>query len=97
MTFFIRPRQDFSLATMARAMRCLECCDFSPRMYVYAEGYAEGKSSIIIFSVGVAGDSDDEDFCERAIATLIDMEHFTRNNFKIIELSPGEVMLRWIE
>ena len=26
MTFYIRPRQDFSLARMAQAMRCLICC-----------------------------------------------------------------------
>ena len=92
MTYFIRPRQDFTLATMARIVRCLECCDFSPGVYAYTEG----KSPVIIFGVGVCG-CDDKDFCEKAIATLVDMEHFAKNNFKIIELSPAEMMMRWIE
>lgn len=84
MTFFIRPRQDFTLATMARAMRCLVCCDFCPVMHVYNEG----KKQTIIFSIEAVGDR--KDLCERAIAVLIDMEHFTENNFKIIEMSPYE-------
>lgn len=84
MEFFIRPRQDFTLSRMADAMRCLICCDFCPVMHVYKEG----KKQTIIFSIEAVGDR--KDLCEKAIATLIDMEHFTRNNFKIIELSPYE-------
>lgn len=84
MTFYIRPRQDFSLATMARAMRCLVCCDFCPVMHVYKEG----KKQTIIFSIEAVGDR--KDLCERAIETLIVKEHFNKNNFKIIEMSPYE-------
>ena len=86
MTFFIRPRQDFTLSRMADAMRCLVCCDFSPVMHVYKEG----KKQSIIIGVGIGGDVNDKSFCEKAIATLVDMEHFTRNNFRIIEMSPAE-------
>ena len=86
MSFYIRPRQDFSLGTTARAMRCLICCDFCPVMHVYKED----KVPVIIFSIEAVGDR--KDLCEKAIATLIDMEHFTKNNFKIIELSPAEVL-----
>ena len=88
MTFFIRPRQDFTLSRMADAMRCLVCYDFYPMMYVYKEA----KKPSIIISVGIGVNSNNKNFCEKAIATLIDMEHFTRNNFKIIELSPAEVL-----
>lgn len=88
MTFFIRPRQDFSLSRMADAMRCLVCCDFYPMMHVYKEA----KKPSIIIGVGIGGDSNDKNFCEKAIATLVDMEHFNRNNFKIIELSPAEIL-----
>ena len=84
MTYFIRPRQDFTLSRMADAMRCLVCCDFCPAMHVYKEG----KKPTIIFSIEAVGDR--KDLCEKAIATLVDMEHFTRNNFKIIELSAAE-------
>ena len=86
MTFFIRPRQDFTLSRMADAMRCLVCCDFCPVMYVYKEG----KKLSIIIGIGVVGYG--KDLCEKAIATLVDMEHFNKNNFKIIELSPAEVL-----
>lgn len=86
MAFFIRPRQDFTLSTMADAMRCLVCCEFYPVMHVYKEAK---KPSIIISIEGVG---DRKDLCEKAIATLVDMEHFTRNNFRIIELSPAEVL-----
>lgn len=82
MTFFIRPRQDFTLSRMADAMRCLVCCDFYPTMHVYKE---DKKPSIIIGVVGYG-----KDLCEKAIATLVDMEHFNANNFKIIEMSPAE-------
>ena len=88
MTFFIRPRQDFTLSRMADAMRCLVCCDFYPMMHVYKE---DKKPSIII-GVGIGGNANDKNFCEKAIATLVDLEHFNRNNFKIIELSPAEVL-----
>ena len=84
MTFFIRPRQDFTLSRMADAMRCLVCCDFCPVMYVYKEG----KKPSIIIGIGVVGYG--KDLCEKAIATLVDMEHFSKNNFKIIEMSPAE-------
>ena len=84
MTFFIRPRQDFTLSRMADAMRCLVCCDFYPMMHVYKE---DKKQSIII-GIGVVGYG--KDLCEKAIATLVDMEHFNENNFKIIEMSPAE-------
>ena len=84
MTFFIRPRQDFTLSRMADAMRCLVCCDFCPVMHVYKE---DKKPSIII-GIGVVGYG--KDLCEKAIATLVDMEHFNENNFKIIEMSPAE-------
>lgn len=84
MTIYIRPRQDFSLATMARAMRCLVCCDFRPVMHVYKEG----KKQSIIISIEAVGDR--KDLCERAIETLIVKEHFNKNNFKIIEMSPYE-------
>ena len=84
MTFFIRPRQDFTLSRMADAMRCLVCCDFCPMMHVYKE---DKKPSIII-GIGVVGYG--KDLCEKAIATLVDMEHFNENNFKIIEMSPAE-------
>ena len=84
MTYYIRPRQDFTLATMARAMRCLVCCDFCPVMHVYKEG----KKQTIIFSIEAVGDR--KDLCERAIETLIVKEHFNKNNFKIIEMSPYE-------
>ena len=84
MTFFIRPRQDFTLSRMADAMRCLVCCDFYPVMHVYKEG----KKQSIIISIGVVGYG--KDLCEKAIATLVDMEHFNENNFKIIEMSPAE-------
>ena len=86
MTFFIRPRQDFTLSRMADAMRCLVCCDFCPVMYVYKEG----KKPSIIIGIGLSGTG--KDLCEKAIATLVDMEHFNANNFKIIELSPAEVL-----
>ncbi len=86
MTIYIRPRQDFSLATMARAMRCLVCHDFHPVLHVY-----KGISfPVILISIEAVGDR--KDLCEKAIATLIDMEHFVKNNFKIIELSPAEVL-----
>ena len=85
MTYFIRPRQDFTLSRMADAMRCLVCCDFCPVMHVYKEGK---KPSIII---GIEAVGDRKQLCEKAIATLVDMEHFTKNNFKIVELSPAEV------
>ena len=88
MEFFIKPRQDFTLSRMADAMRCLVCCDFYPVMHVYKE---DKKPSIII-GVGIGGDVNDKNFCEKAIATLVDMEHFTQNNFRIIELSPAEVL-----
>ena len=84
MTFFIRPRQDFTLSRMADAMRCLVCCDFCPAMYVYKE---DKKPSIII-GIGVVGYG--KDLCEKAIATLVDLEHFNANNFKIIEMPPAE-------
>ena len=87
MTFFIRPRQDFTLSRMADAMRCLVCCEFYPVMHVYKEA----KKPSIIFSIGAVGDR--KDLCEKAIATLVDMEHFNRNNFRIIELSLGEVQI----
>ena len=88
MTFFIRPRQDFTLSRMADAMRCLVCCDFYPMMHVYRED----KKPAIIIGVGISGDVNDKSFCEKAIATLVDMEHFNANNFRIIELSPAEVL-----
>ena len=88
MTFFIRPRQDFTLSRMADAMRCLVCCDFYPMMHVYKED----KKPAIIIGVGIGVDVNDKNFCEKAIATLVDLEHFTQNNFKIIELSPAEVL-----
>lgn len=84
MTSYIRPRQDFSLATMARAMRCLVCHDFHPMLHVY-KGISFPSILISIEAVG-----DRKDLCEKAIATLVDLEHFTKNNFKIIELSPYE-------
>lgn len=84
MTFYIRPRQDFTLSRMADAMRCLVCCDFCPVMHVYKEG----KKQTIIFSIEAVGDR--KDLCERAIETLIVKEHFNKNNFKIIEMSPYE-------
>ena len=84
MTFFIRLRQDFTLSRMADAMRCLVCCDFCPVMYVYKEG----KKQSIIIGIGVVGYG--KDLCEKAIATLVDLEHFNANNFKIIEMSPAE-------
>ena len=86
MTFYIRPRQDFTLSRMADAMRCLVCCDFCPVMHVYKEG----KKPSIIISIETVGDR--KDLCEKAIATLIDMEHFNKSNFKTIELSPAEVL-----
>ena len=85
MTYFIRPRQDFTLSRLADAMRCLVCCDFYPMMYVYKDD----KKPSIIFTFEAVGDR--KDLCEKAIATLVDMEHFNRNNFKIIELSPAEI------
>ena len=88
MTFFIRPRQDFTLSRMADAMRCLVCCDFYPVMHVYKE---DKKPSIII-GVGIGGDVNDKNFCEKAIATLVDTAHFNANNFRIIELSPAEIL-----
>ena len=88
MTYFIRPRQDFTLSRLADAMRCLVCCDFYPVMHVYKED----KKPSIIFGVGVGADSNDKQLCEKAIVTLVDMEHFNRNNFRIIELSPAEVI-----
>lgn len=86
MTFYIRPRQDFTLSRIADAMRCLVCCDFCPVMHVYKEG----KKPSIIISIEAVGDR--KNLCEKAIATLIDMEHFNKNNFKTIELSPAEVL-----
>ena len=88
MAFFIRPRQDFTLSRMADAMRCLVCCDFYPMMHVYKED----KKQAIIIGVGIGGVVNDKSFCEKAIATLVDMEHFNANNFRIIELSPAEVL-----
>ena len=88
MAFFIRPRQDFTLSRMADAMRCLVCCDFYPMMHVYRED----KKPAIIIGVGIGGDVNDKSFCEKAIATLVDMEHFNANNFRIIELSPAEIL-----
>ena len=88
MTFFIRPRQDFTLSRMADAMRCLVCCDFYPMMHVYREA----KKPSIIIGVGIGGDVNDKNFSEKAIATLVDLEHFTQSNFRIIELSPAEVL-----
>ena len=86
MTFFIRPRQDFTLSRMADAMRCLVCCDFYPVMHVYKED----KKPAIIIGVGIGSEVNDKNFCEKAIATLVDMEHFNENNFKIIEMSSAE-------
>ena len=65
---------------------CPLCCDFCPVMHVYKE---DKKPSIII-SIEAVGDR--KDLCEKAIATLIDMEHFNKSNFKIIEMSPAEVL-----
>ena len=88
MTFYyIRPRQDFTLSRMADAMRCLVCCDFCPVMHVYKEG----KKPSIIISIEAVGDR--KNLCEKAIATLIDMEHFNKSNFKIIEMSPYEASI----
>ena len=87
MTFFIRPRQDFTLSRMADAMRCLVCCDFFPVMHVYKES----KKPVLIISME-GSVRDGKDLCEKAIATLVDMEHFAKNNFRIIELSPAEVL-----
>lgn len=84
MEFFIKPRQDFTLSRMADAMRCLVCCDFQPAMHVYKE---DKKPSIII-SIEAVGDR--KDLCEKAIETLIVKEHFNKNNFEIIEMSPYE-------
>lgn len=86
MEFYIRPRQDFSLSRMADAMRCLSCCGFYPAMQVVCK---EGEKPVIVISIEAVGDR--KDLCEKAIATLIDMEHFGENNFKIIELSHEEV------
>ena len=84
MEFFIKPRQDLTLPRMADAMRCLVCCDFCPVMHVYKEA----KKPSIIISIEAVGDR--KDLCERAIETLIVKEHFNKNNFKIIEMSPYE-------
>lgn len=84
MELYIRPRQDFSLSRMADAMRCLSCCGFYPAMHVYKER----EKPVIVISIEAVGDR--KDLCERAIETLIVKEHFGKNNFKIIELSPYE-------
>lgn len=83
MNRYIRPRQDFSLSRIAQAMRCLVCCDFEPTLHVWKDG----KVPVMLIRVNGVGGS-----CEKAIATLIDMEHFNEHNFKIIELSPAEVL-----
>ena len=88
MTFFIRPRQDLSLATVAWAMRCLEYCDlFHPMLHMYEEG---SFPPVILISIEAVEGR--KDLCEKAITTLINVWHFTENNFNIIEVSPGGVM-----
>lgn len=83
MTFYIRPRQDFSLSRIAQAMRCLVCCDFYVTMHVWKDG----KIPVMLLKV-----DGDKWKSENAIATLVDMEHFNAANFKIVELSPAEVL-----
>ena len=82
MNRYIRPRQDFSLSRIAQAMRCLVCCDFEPTLHVWKDG----KVSVMLIRVNGLGS------CEQAIATLCDMEHFNAANFKILELTPAEVL-----
>ena len=85
MDFYIRPRQDFSLSRMADAMRCLHCRGLYPALCVLEEK----KKHVIVIRIEAVGDR--KQLTEKAIKTLIDMEHFTESNFKIIELSPAEV------
>ena len=88
MSYFIRPRQDLSLATVAWAMRCLEYCDsFHPVLYMYKEG---SFPPVILISIEAVEGS--KDLCEKAITTLIDLWHFTPNNFDIVEVSLGGVI-----
>lgn len=85
MDFYIRPRQDFSLSRMADAMRCLHCRGLYPALCVLEEK----KKHVIVIRIEAVGDR--KQLTEKAIKTLIDMEHFNEDNFKIIELSPAEV------
>ena len=86
MTFYIRPRQDCSLSRMADALYCLIRCDFCPVMHTWKNK----QKPVLIISIEAVGDR--KDLCEKAIATLCDLEHFVKDNFKIIELSPAEVL-----
>ena len=83
--YFIRPRQDFSLARIAGAVRTLILCDFED---VRLREYNKGKTQEILIQVDV----DELKINEKAVAVLCDMCHFVKTNFKIIELSAAEVM-----
>ena len=82
--YYIRPRQDFSLARIAAAMRTLVLCDFEPHLVEYNKG----KTQEILLRVDV------DELCvnQQAIAILCDVQHFQPANFKIIELSKAEVL-----
>lgn len=83
--YYIRPRQDFSLARIAAAMRTLVLCDFEPHLVEYNKG----KTQEILLRVDV----DELRMNEKAIAILCEDQHFVPKNFRIIELSMAEVLV----
>jgi len=82
--YYIRPRQDFSLARIAAAMRTLVLCEFEPHLVEYNKG----KTQEILLVVDV----DNLRMNEKAIATLCEDLDFVPKNFRIIELSKAEVL-----
>ena len=82
--YYIRPRQDFSLARIAAAMRTLVLCEFEPHLVEYNKG----KTQEILLRVDV----DKLRMNEKAIAILCEDQHFVPKNFRIIELSKAEVL-----
>ena len=82
--YYIRPRQDFSLARIAGAVRTLACCEYDVRLVEYNKG----KTQEILLRVDV------DELCvnQQAIAILCDVQHFQPANFKIIELSKAEIL-----
>lgn len=82
--YFIRPRQDFSLARIAAAVRTLVLCEFDVRVVEYNKG----KTQEILLQV----DIDELSVNEKAVAVLCEDQHFVPRNFRIIELSRAEVL-----
>ena len=81
--FFIKPRQDFTLSRMADALYCLSYYGYYPATY----DYIEKGERIIVIRIEVVGDVEQDAL--DAIQTLVDREHFDKNDFTFFE--PAEV------